>query len=344
MQVDPSWLLAGAGAGFLMGRVRCLAGWVERRVTFSVTLVGDAHFAVAARLAETLDDRMLLVGEGGVRSSREVDEPVPRSGRAPAEAPPARLAPGTRWARIEGRRVLIGTSREKPNVGTAYIEETVLTSLARNRDWLMGWIGESIRLWTSEMRRGLPVYSTSGYGWSRATVRPFRRMETIEHPDGAPARILEAVRLWQACRESVAARGENFHVGFLLHGPPGTGKTSTAIAIASELKRPLYVLTPGMMGDARSAEGPLRDVPAGCVLLVEEAEQIFGKGKGSKELAALAGALSQLDGPLSAQDVVRVFTTNYPDRLDERMFRAGRIDQVFEFPPRDVPAVMQPRG
>lgn len=330
MQIDPTLLFAGGMAGFFMSRIGSLKGWVERRLTFSVTLIYEAHYAVASKLAAELKDRSLLLGD--CNHGYE----VPPGGAVREQArEPARLAPGTRWARIDGRRVLVSTTREKNQAGAGYTEESSLTVLGRHSDWLMEWVSEAVREYKSDLKSGLPVYAWGGYGWQRSTLRPFRPIDTIDHPDEAPRKLLESIHVWQSGRDLVWRRGENFHAGFLLYGPPGSGKTSTAIAVASELRRPLYVLAPSALKDGHP-ENAMREVPSGSVLLFEEVDQVFGKSKKPEAAQMLASMLSELDGPLSKQDVVRLYTTNHPELLDERFMRAGRVDASFEFPARSA--------
>lgn len=53
---------------------------------------------------------------------------------------------------------------------------------------------------------------------------------------------------------------------FLLHGPPGVGKTLTAEAIAEMLHKPLYTVSMGELGTGPEAlEANLQDVLALCV-------------------------------------------------------------------------------
>ncbi|KAH7145610.1 hypothetical protein B0J13DRAFT_525138 [Dactylonectria estremocensis] len=75
----------------------------------------------------------------------------------------------------------------------------------------------------------------------------------------------------------------------LLHGPPGSGKTSTAETIAAYTQRPLYAITCGDLGlDPKSVETRLsnhtaREEKWGCVLLLDEAD-VFLVSRTHREL------------------------------------------------------------
>lgn len=92
-------------------------------------------------------------------------------------------------------------------------------------------------------------------------------------------------------------RGKGLGLIVLLHGPPGTGKTSTAETIASYTGRPLYSITCGDLGDEpREVEQQLekhtnRGDKWGCVLLLDEADVFLMRRdfKDSKRNALVSG-------------------------------------------------------
>merc|ERR550519_257051 len=127
--------------------------------------------------------------------------------------------------------------------------------------------------------------------------------------------------------------------GFLLHGPPGCGKTLLAHAIAGELQLPFIKISApevvsGVSGDS---ESKIRDLfeqaaaSAPCVLFIDEIDSITPKRENAQkemERRIVAQLLTCMDD-LGKKDcqVVVIGATNRPDSLDPALRRAGRFDR-----------------
>lgn len=97
------------------------------------------------------------------------------------------------------------------------------------------------------------------------------------HATGATSKV-DIQELNKASTQIDIVRGKGRGLIILLHGPPGSGKTSTAETIAAYTRRPLYSITFGDLGSQVSeVEENLREHTNrayrwGCVLLLDEAD------------------------------------------------------------------------
>jgi hypothetical protein len=136
-----------------------------------------------------------------------------------------------------------------------------------------------------------------------------------------------------------------YKLNVLLHGPPGTGKTSFIEVMASNLKRNIRFMqiTPKITDEQFStAVSQLGD---NDILVCEDIDCLFTDRKDSdskKNAMTFSGLLNSLDGINGGKNGLIVFmTTNYKCRLDSALTRPGRIDITEEFEYMDKVAIQQ---
>ena len=129
--------------------------------------------------------------------------------------------------------------------------------------------------------------------------------------------------------------------GFLLHGPPGCGKTLLAHAIAGELEVPMFkVAAPELVsGVSGESEEQIRGLfsqaaqSAPCVVFIDEIDAITPKRETAQRemerriVAQLLSCLDDLGRDGSGSGVLVIGATNRPDSLDPALRRAGRFDR-----------------
>jgi len=112
----------------------------------------------------------------------------------------------------------------------------------------------------------------------------------------------------------------------LFHGPPGGGKTSTIVALASHFKKNVAKLTVTPDMDARKIEDLFRSVSDNTFLVIED----FVNRDGTT-VVDFSALLNGLDGLTTRRGLVAFLTTNYLAKLDPALIRPGRIDCMVEF-------------
>jgi transitional endoplasmic reticulum ATPase len=129
--------------------------------------------------------------------------------------------------------------------------------------------------------------------------------------------------------------------GVLLHGPPGTGKTMIAKAVASETDANFHSISgPEIMSKYYGeSEKHLREIfedaekNAPSIIFIDELDSIApkrGETTGEVERRVVAQLLSLMDGLESRGQVVVIGATNRLNALDEALRRGGRFDREIE--------------
>jgi AAA+ superfamily predicted ATPase len=123
---------------------------------------------------------------------------------------------------------------------------------------------------------------------------------------------------------------------YLAYGPPGGGKSSLYLTIANVYNLPVYIINSDIIADENAID-IISNIPEQSILLFEEIDTFGIQNRNQstvdeKAMRKLRTIFDILDGyyTLPYKSIV-IMTTNYLDRLDQALYRKGRVDYLIEF-------------
>ncbi len=328
-------VVAGALALGLVGAVaaslRKLPGaiWSQAMRLFVVTATLDSRNDLFASFVVWLDDQRLgqrsrwftvvQVAPDIAASANDADD-VPALQYSPA--------PGFHWFWYRGR--LMWMHRDIA-INLQVVETIRLGALLASRKQMEALLESVVRHAGERRAHRLSLYTVDRWGdqWHLVDTKPRRSLDSVVLDAGVASRLHDDIHEFFARRDWYLQLGIPWRRGYLLFGPPGTGKTSVAYALAGELRLKLCTLslTNPKLNDHNIAD-LLQRTPPRSLILIEDIDAFFSarQKQDARIEVSFSGLLNALDGVGAQEGRIVVLTTNHREKLDAALIRPGRID------------------
>jgi chaperone BCS1 len=176
------------------------------------------------------------------------------------------------------------------------------------------------------------IWISNDRGWTRASTVPNRPISTVIGP--AATKAYSDLYEFIQQREWYGKKGLAYKRGYLLWGPPGTGKTSLCKALASEFGLDICVLNLASLTDesAVSVMSELGQIGSQRpkILLIEDIDSYVDGRTVKKKDLRFSTLLNIFDGISSQDGTILIITTNHYQNLDPALIRPGRVDLQLE--------------
>ncbi|KAI0340077.1 hypothetical protein BDW22DRAFT_1379460 [Trametopsis cervina] len=236
---------------------------------------------------------------------------------------------GPAWLHVNRERA---TNAKDLTTGLPW-ETVTLTTLSRDRHIFPQLLSQARDLAMRGQEGKLVIRAPRGFEWQQfGNARRKRPLKSVVLGEGIAETIVDDVKTFLDRRQWYYDRGIPYRRGYLLHGPPGSGKSSFIQALAGSLSYDISLLNlseRGLQDDKLIML--LSSTPERSFVLIEDIDAAFNKRvqtseDGYQSSVTFSGFLNALDGVASGEERIIFMTTNHPERLDPALIRPGRVD------------------
>lgn len=312
-----------------------LWGAIKRLLTATVSF--DERSGLYEFFDRWVDDQQLVVDKRDVVLRLDERTDPPKLLRVPDRR--------SYLVRIGGVRCILTRGRDdegKAGKAAANDDDGYMSMMAPERYWVKCFI------WQRNAVLNVLKHIATEYGvadddnfsihtyhfyWKKRFMQPKKDLDSVILAEGLMDDITADIGKFLCEREWYEQRQIPYQRGYMLAGPPGTGKTSLVQCLASHFGLRLCVLDLGSVYDDRSLKEAFIDAPGRSIILIEDFDSFFDgrtvvKTSDSQKIT-FSGFLNAVNGVVASPGRILIMTTNKTEQVDPALIRVGRVDRTF---------------
>lgn len=230
---------------------------------------------------------------------------------------------------------------ESEDVKDMQVMQTIrITMFGRNKKILEDLV-EEFATKRNISARSVFIYRKHRLEWDYLAETNTRPISSVIIDPNIKCKILKDIQWFLSNKEWYISRGLPYKLCIILHGIPGTGKTSLIKAVATEFKRNIAIVNLNGLSDSDLSTS-MSKVPLDSLTIIEDFDSLKSTKcrtlMSDKEIVSatasatvtLSGFLNVLDGVVHLDGNIIFMTTNVLDTIDSAVLRKGRIDHTYE--------------